>query len=386
MNGELRNLLIFFAKYQYWLGLFLLRCDPKSLQNSPVAAGWCPRDATLDGWSIWGKRCFTFMFVSDFISISCWLYIVICISLWLYISYQFYTSYSFHLHFIWLPLISSISSLPVFSVEGWPTWWSIRWPVTKVLRRRDRGNPKFLGTSSDDVVKAYDSHDRFIWSSIGAMSHHISTSYAIRVISLQQKIANIFPRFFCFFCFFKWKFTKEVDVFLSQWYWGSADTKSDSQDRGRSQVGSVFVIFVTVWWKDSESASVCGPFWGQIAIWLTMCAKGCEELRILVRWHGRLKFSFLVPWKHWNLPTLPGCSQWMRSGIPSHLQGALIVMVRSIDFYLYDRSLPCMSWAAVKHIEETKPRWISAEMQQLFVCFQFLQLQCIGCFEFVCTE
>jgi len=34
--------------------------------------------------------------------------------------------------------------------------------------------------------------------------------------------------------------------------------------------------------------------------------------------------------------------------------GALIVMVRSIDVYLYDRSLPCMSRAALKHIAKRK--------------------------------
>lgn len=148
----------FFAKYQYWLGLFLLRCDPKSLQNSPVFRRMAPQRCHTLWLEYLRQEVFHFYVCFRFHIHFILILYFRCISLWLYISYRFYISYSFHLHFIWLPLISSISSLPVFSVEGWPTWWSIRWPVTKVLRRRDRGNPKFLGTSSDDVLKAYDTY------------------------------------------------------------------------------------------------------------------------------------------------------------------------------------------------------------------------------------
>lgn len=138
------------------------------------------------------------------------------------------------------------------------------------------------------------------------------------------------------------KFTKEVDFFKANDIEVLLIPRVIHKivvDHRWVRVGDV----VTGTGKDSESESVCGPVWGQIAIWLTMCAKGCEELRILVRWHGRLKFSFLVPWKHWNLPTLPGCSQWMTSGIPSHLSGVhwLWWWEASISTFMIDLYLAC---------------------------------------------
>lgn len=136
---------------------------------------------------------------------------------------------------------------------------------------------------------------RFIWSSIGAISHHISTSYAIRFISLQQKIANIFPRVFASFLFFLNEIYKGSRLFFKPmtlrfcWYqeWFARSWSITG--------GSVLVIFVTVWWKDSESESVCGPFEARLPYGLPCVLKSVRSLEF---WSDDMADWNLVFWCH----------------------------------------------------------------------------------------